>query len=71
MFEAMIADIKANKKLTPVVTELFLSERKINISLAFIMQSYCKMPKTIRLNVTYELPWDLPWEYITKENSNK
>ena len=54
----MIADIKANKKLTPVVTELFLSERKINISLAFIMQSYCKskMPKTIRLNVTYELP---------------
>ena len=52
----MIADIKANKKLTPVVTELFLSERKSNISLAFIMQSYCKMPKTIRLNVTYELP---------------
>ena len=56
MCQDIIADIKANKKLTPVVTELFLSERKSNISLAFIMQSYCKIPKTIRLNVIYELP---------------
>ena len=43
----MIADMEANKKLSPVVTELFLRGRKINISLIFILQSYFKVPKTI------------------------
>ena len=29
-----------NKKLNPIVTELFIKERKLNVSLAFITQSY-------------------------------
>ena len=35
MFDDLIADIEANKKLSPVVTELFLRGSKLNISLIF------------------------------------
>ena len=53
MFDDMIADMESDKKLTPKVTELFLRRRKPNISLVFILQSYFKVPKTIRLNATH------------------
>ena len=49
----MIADMINNKKLNPVVTELFIRGRKLNISIAFITQSYFKVPKDIRLNSTH------------------
>ena len=49
----MIADMEANKKLNPIVTELLLRVRKLNISLVFISQSYFKVPKTIRLNTRH------------------
>ena len=49
----MIADMEANKKLNPIVTELFLRGRELNISLAFMSQSFFNMPKTIRLNVLH------------------
>ena len=42
-----------NKKLNPVVTELFIRRRKLNISIVFITQSYFKVPKDIRLNSTH------------------
>ena len=34
----------------PIVTEIFIRERKLNISLTFIMQSYFKIPPNVRLN---------------------
>ena len=44
-------DIKANKKISPIVSELTIRRKKINISFIFISQSYFKVPKTIiRLN---------------------
>ena len=46
----MIADILNNKKLNPVVTELFIRGRKLNISLVFITLSYFAVPKNIRIN---------------------
>ena len=46
----MIADMFSNKKLNPVVTEMFITGRKLNISLVFITQSYFVVPKNIRLN---------------------
>ena len=49
----MIADMEANKKLSPIVTELFLRRKKLIISLVFISQSYFKLPKTLRLNATH------------------
>ena len=49
----MIADIINNKKLNPVVTELFIRSRKLNISIVFIAQSYFKVLKDVRLNSTH------------------
>ena len=48
----MAADIEANEKLCPIVTELLLRESKLSISLVFISQYYFKETKTTRLNVT-------------------
>ena len=39
VFDDMIADMESNKKLSPIVTELFLKGRKLNISFLFIWQS--------------------------------
>ena len=52
-FDYMIADMLSNKRLSPIVTELFIKGRKLNISLAFITQSYFAVPKDIRLNATH------------------
>ena len=52
IFNDMIADMINIKKLNSIVTELFIRGRKANISLAFIMQSYFKVPKDVRLNTT-------------------
>ena len=41
------------KKHNPIVTELFIREMKLNISLVFIIQSYFPVPKNIRLNSTH------------------
>ena len=49
----MIADIIKNKKLNSIVTELFIRDRKINIPLVFITQSYSKVPKDVRINTTH------------------
>ena len=50
----------SNKKLNPMVTELFISGRKLNISLAFITQSYSDVPKSIRLNSTHYFIMKIP-----------
>ena len=50
VFDDMIADMINNKKRNPVVTELFIRGRKINISIVFITQSYFKVSKDVRLN---------------------
>ena len=57
----MTANMKSNKKLSPIVTKLFLKGRKLNISLVFISQSYYKVPKFIRLKVII-----LSWKFLTK-----
>ena len=44
-----------NKSLNPVVTELFIRGRKLNISLVFITQSYFKVPKEVKLITTHFL----------------
>ena len=36
VFDDMIADMQSNKKLSPIVTELFLRGRKLNIWFVFI-----------------------------------
>ena len=53
VFDDMIADMINNKKLNSIVTELFIRDRKLNISLVFINQSYFKVPKDVRLNTSH------------------
>ena len=53
VFDNMTADMIHNKKLDSIVTELFIRGRRLNISLAFITQSYFKVPKDVRLNTTH------------------
>ena len=49
-----------NRKLNSVVTELFIIGRKLNISLAFIAQSYFKVSKDVRLNSTHFFIMKIP-----------
>ena len=57
VFDDMIADMESNKKFSPIVTEVLLRGRKLNNSLAFILQSYFKVPVAIRLNGTHIISW--------------
>ena len=60
VFEDMIADMINNKKLNPIVTELFIRGRKRNISIVFITQSYFRVPKDVRLNSTHFFIMKIP-----------
>ena len=51
VFDDMIADMINNKKLNPTVTEFFLRDRKLNISIVFSTKSYFRVPKDVRLDV--------------------
>ena len=53
VFDDMIADIMANKKIQVIIKELFIKRRKLNISLVFITLSYFSVPKDVRLNSTH------------------
>ena len=52
VFDNMIADMTNYKKLNPIVTELFIRGRKLDISIDFITQSYFRVPKDVRLTST-------------------
>ena len=53
----------SNKKLNPIVTELFFRSIKLNISLVFFFtRSYFPVPKNITLNSTH---------YFSTKISNK
>ena len=53
VFDDIIADMINNKKLTSVVTELFIRGRKLNIFLVFLTQLCFKVPKDVKVNTTY------------------
>ena len=53
IFDDMIADMHSNKKLNPILIELFIRGRKLNISLACITQSHFAVPDNNRLTSTH------------------
>ena len=57
VFDDMIVDMIGNNKLNPIVTELFIRGRKL---IAFITQSYFKVPKDVRLNSTHFFIMKIP-----------
>ena len=60
VFDEMIADMINNKKFNPVVTELFIRGRELNISIVLFSQSYFKVPKDVRLNSTHFFIMKIP-----------
>ena len=60
VFYDMIADMINNKKLTSIVTELFIGARKLNIYLVFITQSSFKVTKDVRLYSTHFFIMKIP-----------
>ena len=50
VFDDMIPDMLSHKKINPIVTELLIRGRKLNIFHVFITQYYFVVPKSIRLN---------------------
>ena len=51
VFDDTVTDMINNKELNPVITEQFLRGKKLNISIVFIMQSYFKVPREVRLKL--------------------
>ena len=63
VFDDMIADMINNKKQNSIVTELFIRDRKLNVSFVFITQLYFKVPKDVnskRLNSTHFFIMNIP-----------
>ena len=54
-FVDMIVDNITNKRLNPIVIELFITGRTLYISIAFIRQSSFKVFKDIKVNFTHFL----------------
>ena len=50
----------SNKKLSPIVNELFFRRKKLNISLVFITQYYFAVLKNIRLNSIHYFIMKIP-----------
>ena len=62
VFDDMSVHMLSDKKLNPVVTELFIRGKQLQVSLVFITQSYFAVPKNSRLNST---------QYFVKKIPNK
>ena len=70
----MITDMLNNKKIYPMVTELFISDKKLNICFVFIMQSSFAVLKIVRLNCTHYVIMKIPnigeFKQIASHNSS-
>ena len=53
MFDYAIADMDSMKKSRPIVTEFFSRVRKLDVLPVITLQSYFKVPKTLRQNETH------------------
>ena len=56
----MIADVINNKKLIPIVIEIFIRGRKLNICIVFITQSCFKIPKEVRIDTLHFFIMKIP-----------
>ena len=52
VFDNIITDIFSYQKLNPIITELFIRERKLNIPLVFVTQSYFVVPEKNKAKFT-------------------
>ena len=69
VFNDMIADMLSNKNLNSKVTELCVRERRLNISLVFVTQSYFAVPKNKRLNSKHCFAMKIPSKRELQQNA--
>ena len=69
VFDDMFGDMLSTKKHKPIVIELFVRCKKLNISLVFITKSYFAVPKNIRLNSTHSFTIIIPNKQETQRIS--
>ena len=67
VFDDLIAGMLSKRKLNSMVTELFISGRKLNTSLVCITRTYFTVPKNIRLKSTHYFIMKIP----NKQELNK
>ena len=70
VFDGMTASMSNNKKIQSIVEELLTRCRKLNISLAFVTQSYLLVPKEVILNSTYYRIMKIYNEELQKISTN-
>ena len=58
-FDDMIADMLSNKKSNPVVTELFIRGRKLNISLVFLQNLIMLYQIALRFNKLHLISYQI------------
>ena len=69
VYDDMIVDMLINKKkLYPVVAELFIRSRELNISLVFITLFDFTVSKNIRLNFKHHFIMKIPKKTINSTN---
>ena len=56
----MTPDMLSNKILNLIVTQLFITGKKLNISLIFITQPYSALPKNNIVNFTHLFVMEIP-----------
>ena len=58
----MMADMESDKELSPIVSELLLRGKNLNISLVFKSHCYFKVSKTIKFNATHCFITKIPYK---------
>ena len=71
VFDDMIAHMKSNKKLSPIVTKLFLRGLKLNISIVSTSQPYFKVPKNYKTKCNTLLYHENSYQKRTSTNTIK
>ena len=71
VFDDMIADMEYNKSFKRIIKELFYRERKINVSIVFITQSYFRALKDARFNSTHYILMKIGNKKRVKKNSRR
>ena len=59
VFYNMISHVMSDKKAQQVLKSLFIRCRKLNISISFLIQSYFRVPKDVRLNCSHYIIFKL------------
>ena len=60
VFDDMIVDMLSNKKLNPIVTELFIRGIKLNISFVFLTKPYFVVTRNIRISSAHYFAMKIP-----------